>query len=396
MKNKSMEFLDLGYQPLANSFIKKTNLKKKEKKYKLKICFDKTNYLVSIKNSFSSKTMFDHTYPYRSSMSKSVSKSFEDLSKKINKKFKPKNILEIGSNDGTFLKFFEKNKIVGIEPCKNVEKITKKKGFSTYPIYWNNKSSNFLKKKFGNFDLIFSANTLSHIKNLNNVFKNIHKILSSDGVLIVEDPSLLECLKTNTYDQFYNEHIYVFSTVALNEVLKKNKLQIFKIEKIKLHGGSIRYYIKKKSSNRKIQRSFYSQISTEIKFGLKKDKTYHKFAERVKSSKIKLKNIFLRLKKKNYKVIGYGATAKSTTILNYCKIDFNLIEYFLDTTPDKQNKYTPGSKIKILKYKNGIDKNVDYAFLGAWNFKKEIFNKEKKYIKNGGKFIIHSPYPKIL
>ena len=95
-------------------------------------------------------------------------------------------------------------------------------------------------------------------------------------------------------------------------------------------------------------------------------------------------------------MIGYGATAKSTTILNYCKIDFNLIEYFLDTTPDKQNKYTPGSKIKILKYKNGIDKNVDYAFLGAWNFKKEIFDKEKKYIKNGGKFIIHSPYPKIL
>ncbi len=396
MRNKLIEFLDLGYQPLANSFIKESNIKKKEKKYRLKICFNKKNYLVSIKNSFSSKVMFDHTYPYRSSMSKTVSKSFKDLSKKINKKFKPKKILEIGSNDGTFLKFFKKNKIIGVEPCKNIEKITKKKGYQTFPIYWNDKSSKFLKNKFGNFDIIFSANTLSHIKNLKNVFKNIYKILSTNGVLIIEDPSLLECLKSNTYDQFYNEHIYVFSTVALNEVLKENNLQIFRIEKIKLHGGSIRYYIKKKISNRKIEKSFYNQIFSETKFGLKKEKTYHQFAKRVKNSKNKLKNMFLKLKRKNYKIIGYGATAKSTTILNYCKIDFNFIDYFLDTTPDKQNKFTPGSKIKIFKYKNGINRDVDYTFLGAWNFKKEIFQKEKKYIKNGGKFIIHSPYPKIV
>ena len=396
MKNKLFEFLDLGLQPLANCFIPKSKIDKKEKKYRLKICFDKSNFLVSIKNSFSSSEMFNNEYPYRSSMSKSVSKSFKELSLKIKKNLKPKKILEIGSNDGTFMSCFKKKQIVGIEPCKNVEKITRNKGFLTHPMYWNNKTSKFLRNKYGEFDLIYSANTLSHIKNLNNVFKNIYKILSKEGSLIIEDPSLIECLKTNTYDQFYNEHIYVFSCTALNEVLKKNKLQIYKIEKIKLHGGSLRYFIKKITSRRKIEKSFFKQILEEKKFGLKKIKTYIDFSERVKKSKIDLRKIFISLKKKNYKIIGYGATAKSTTVLNYCSIDNKYIDYFLDTTPDKQNKFTPGTKIKVLKYKNGIKRNVDFVFLGAWNFKSEIFKKEIKFIKRGGKFITHNPYPKII
>ncbi len=396
MKNNLVEFLDLGFQPLANSFIPINNIRKKERKYKLKISFNKKNFLVSIKNTFSSNEMFNDTYPYRSSMSKSVSKSFKELSNKIKKKLNPKNILEIGSNDGTFMNYFNKKKIVGIEPCSNVEKITKRKGFKTYPLYWNKKTSDFLKKKHGEFDLIYSANTLSHIKNLNSVFKSIYNCLSKEGSLIIEDPSLLDCLKTNTYDQFYNEHIYVFSCIALNEVLKKNKLQIYRIEKIKLHGGSIRYYIKKTTSKKKIEKSFFKQILDEEKFGLKKLNTYLNFSKRVKKSKKKLIKLFSSLKKQEFKIIGYGATAKSTTVLNYCEIDNKYIDYFLDTTPDKQNKFTPGTKIKILKYKNGIENDVDYVFLGAWNFKKEIFKKEKKFIDRGGKFITHNPYPKII
>ncbi len=244
MKNKQIEFLDLGFQPLANAFIKKKDINNKEIKYRLKICFNKKNYLVSIKNTFSSIKMFNDTYPYRSSMSKSVTMSFKKLAKKI-KNLRPKNILEIGSNDGTFMNNFNKKNIIGIEPCKNVEILTKRKGLNTYPYYWNNKTSKFLKKKYGKFDLVFSANTLSHIKDLDNVFKNIFNVLSDNGILIIEDPSLLDCLKSNTYDQFYNEHIYVFSCIGLNEVLKKNNLEIYKVEKLKIHGGSNRYYIKK-------------------------------------------------------------------------------------------------------------------------------------------------------
>ena len=395
MNKGIIEFLDLGMQPMANAFLKKKQLNKNEQKYKLSICYNKKNSLVSIKNTFSSKKMFNNEYPYRSSMSKTVEKSFLNLTKKIKKRIKPDKILEIGSNDGAFLKYFKKKEVVGIEPCANVEIITKKMGYKTYPYYWNDKTSKMVLKEHGRFDLVFSANTLSHIRNLNNVFRNIYRVLSDKGILIIEDPSLLECLKKNTYDQFYNEHIYVFSTISLNNILKKSNLEIYKVENLDIHGGSLRYYIKKLKNNIKLQNSFKKQLNKEKNFGLKKISTYLKFKKRVEISKEKLINIFIKLKKKNKKIIGYGATAKSTTILNYCKINSKFIEYFLDTTPDKQEKFTPGMKIKIKKYK-GINKNINYAFLGAWNFKKEILKKEKKFIKNGGKFITHTPIPRIL
>jgi methylation protein EvaC len=395
MKNR-IEFLDLGLQPLANSYLKKYQLKKKEKNYRLKVCFDKSTKLVSIKKKFSSQVMFDNEYPYRSSMSKTMINSFKKLAQNIMHRYRPKKILEIGSNDGSFLKNFNKKKTIGVEPCTNIEKITKKLKFNTIGKYWDTKLAKYILKKFNKVDVVYSANTLTHIKNLDDVFKAINIVLSDDGVLIIEDPSLLECLKKNTYDQFYNEHIYVFSYTSLKILLRKYKLEIFKIDTLDVHGGSNRYFIKKDISKRKIDISVKRNKQLEKRYGLGFSATYIKFAKRVKKSKKKLKYIFKKCKQNNKKIIGYGATAKSTTILNYCNIDDKTIDYFVDTTEAKQNKYTPGTKIFIKKYKGYIDKDVDYIFLGAWNFQKEIFAKEKKFIRDGGRFIIHTPYPKII
>ena len=395
MKNK-IDFLDLGQQPLANYYLTKSQIKNKERKYRLIVCFNEKNKLVSIKKTFSSKMMFNNKYPYRSSMSQTMQKSFKELSQQIKKEIKPKKILEIGSNDGSFLKNFNKDISIGIEPCANVEKITKKQKFNTIPKYWNLELAKNILKNHGSVDLVYSANTISHIKNLNDVFRSINLVLSKNGVLILEDPSLLECLKKNTYDQFYNEHIYVFSYLSLKNILKEYNLEIYKIDTLSIHGGSNRYFIKRIQNQIKIDKSVKKQQKKEKKYGLDKKNTYVKFKKRVEISKKKLIAIFEQCKSNNKKIIGYGATAKSTTILNYCKINNTTIDYFLDTTKDKQNKYTPGTKIKIKKYKGSIDKDVDYVFLGAWNFKKEIFIKEKKFIKSGGKFIIHTPYPKIL
>ena len=352
--------------------------------------------LVSINKPLSSRMMFNKDYPYRSSMSKTMIKSFKDLAKIINKKFKPKKILEIGSNDGCFIKNFPKDKTIGIEPCSNIEKITKKKGFDTHSEYWNTTTAKKILKRSGKVDLIYSANTISHIENLNEVFKSINIVLKNDGVLILEDPSLLECLKRNTYDQFYNEHIYVFSLIGIENILKKNNLEVFNVQNLKIHGGSNRYFIKKKSGLNKIHKNVKINRNIEIRYGMNKLKCYKSFANRVKNSKKELKNLFKKIKSKKKKIIGYGVTAKSTTILNYCKIGKKFISYFVDTTLDKQNKYTPGTKIPIYKYKNLNDKNIDFVFLGAWNFKDEIFRKEKKFIKEGGKFITHTPKPRIL
>jgi len=390
------KFLDLGLQPLANSYIKKKSIKLNEKKFKLVVGFNPKNYLVSILNTVPKEKMFNKDYPYKSSESKTMQKSFMDLARKLKKIYKPKFVIEIGSNDGAFIKNFNRNVVVGVEPCKNLARITQKQNYKTYAEYWSPKLSQKITKN-KKADLIYSANTLSHIKNFNEIFKAIEYALSNKGILILEDPSLLECLKNGAYDQFYCEHIYVFSTIALEKVLKKFNLEIFDIENTNTHGGSIRYFIKKKSNKfYKIKNNVNKEIKKEKKFGLHKYSTYKKFASRVKESKKKLLNIFKKLKSKKLKIIGYGATAKSCTVLNFCGIGVNSIDYFYDTTSFKINKYLPGSKIEIKKYRKLSRKDADIVFLGAWNFKEEIFKKEKTFIKQGGKFITHVPYPKVL
>jgi methylation protein EvaC len=390
------KFLDLGLQPLANSYIKKKSIKLNEKKFKLVVGFNPKNYLVSILNTVPKEKMFNKDYPYKSSESKTMQKSFMDLARKLKKIYKPKFVIEIGSNDGAFIKNFNRNVVVGVEPCKNLARITQKQNYKTYAEYWSPKLSQKITKN-KKADLIYSANTLSHIKNFNEIFKAIEYALSNKGILILEDPSLLECLKNGAYDQFYCEHIYVFSTIALEKVLKKFNLEIFDIENTNTHGGSIRYFIKKKSNKfYKIKNNVNKEIKKEKKFGLHKYSTYKKFASRVKESKKKLLNIFKKLKSKKLKIIGYGATAKSCTVLNFCGIGVNSIDYFYDTTSFKINKYLPGSKIEIKKYRKLSRKDADIVFLGAWNFKEEIFKKERTFIKQGGKFITHVPYPKVL
>ena len=388
-------FLNLGKQPLANKYLKK--FVSKQKKYQLKVYFNTKNKLVSISKRIPSKIMFNSKYPYRSSMSYTMRSSFKNLSQEIKKRFNPRILLEIGSNDGALISNFNKNKAIGVEPCKNLAKITQKKNYVVYDKYWNFNLSNKIKKKFKSIDLIYSANTLTHISNLKNVFKSINHLLSKKGILIIEDPSLLECLKKNSYDQFYNEHIYLFSAISVKNLLNNFDLEKFDLKNLPTHGGSLRFYIKRKANkDLKISNRLNKQIQNEIKFGLDKFTTYKQFSINVIKSKIKLLKILNQIVKTKKTIIGYGATAKAVTVLNYCDINNDLIPFFTDTTPDKINNYMPGKKIKIIKYKKNILRKFDYAFLGAWNFKKEIISKEKEFIKKGGKFITHVPKPRII
>ena len=393
------KFLDLGMQPLANKYLTKKDIIKKNKElfYHLEVGFNLKTKLVSILNTVPSKKMFDDNYPYRSSMSQTMTLSFKKLAKSLINTYNPNSILEIGSNDGSLIRNFSKKKVICVEPCKNLAKITKRMGYKTYANFWNMKLAKKIKSKIKNVDLIYSGNTLSHINDLNSVFRSIVHVLSDDGILIIEDPSLLKCLQNVSYDQFYNEHIYVFSLLSISNLIKKYKLEVFNIEKLNTHGGSLRYYIKKVLNKKfDVNKKVKMQLNQELNYGINKYATYIKFKNKVESSKKKLKQILLKLKKKNKKIIGYGATAKSSTVLNYCNIKNETLEYFLDTTPNKTGKYMPGTHIYIKSYSKHLLNRADYAFLGAWNFKEEIFKKERRYIKNGGKFITHIPIPKIV
>ena len=391
-------FLNLGRQPLANSFLKdiKEKTLRNEFFYNLKICFNTKNYLVSIKRPVNPKKQYTDKYAHRASESKTMRLAFKDVAKKLFKRFRPKSIMEIGSNDGVFLKNFNKKSVIAVEPCKNLARITKKL-FKTYDEFWNLKLSNkLLKEKKGEIDLIFSANTISHIPNLEETFKGISKILSKNGVLVIEDPSLLKVLKNNSYDQFYDEHVYVFSSLSMKNIVKKFGLRLFDIEHLSTHGGSNRYYVCKEDGKYKSSSRLKKALKDEISHKLHKIESYFKFSKRVNLSRKKLFNLMKRLKKKKKKIISYGATYKSTTVFNYCKINSKIIDYVTDTTFNKQGKFTPGSHIKIISPKIGINKTVDFAFLGAWNFKKEIFIKEKNFLNKGGRFITHVPKVTIL
>ena len=391
-------FLNLGKQPLANSFlsnIKKITLKN-EFFYNLKICFNTKNCLVSIKKPVNPKKQYTNKYAHRASESKTMREAFKNTARRLFKRFKPKQIMEIGSNDGVFLKNFDKKKVIAVEPCKNLAQLTKKM-FKTYPDFWNLKlSKKIILKEKKKIDLIFSANTISHIPNLRETFVGINKILSENGVLVIEDPSLLKVLVNNSYDQFYDEHVYVFSALAIQKIVQSYGLRLFDIEEVSTHGGSNRYYICKTNGKYNSTTRLNKIIKKEKSYGINKLNSYKKFAKRVIESKRKLKNLLIFLNKQKKSIISYGATYKSTTVFNFCKINSNLIKYVTDTTLNKQGKYTPGTHIKIISPEKGMNKKVDYAFLGAWNFKKEIFAKENKFLKRGGKFITHVPRVKVL
>ncbi len=390
-------FLNLGKQPIANSFLSSIsrNSIKSEYFYNLNISFDTKTFLVSIKKPVNPKIQYTDKYAHRASESKTMQKAFKTSAIKLQKRFNPKYIMEIGSNDGVFLKNFNKKRVIAIEPCKNLAEITKNK-FKTYPNFWNKKLSNKILKKYPKIDLIFSANTISHIPNLKETFEAIFNVISDKGVLVIEDPSLSSVVKTNSYDQFYDEHVYVFSALAIENIVRKYDLRLFDAEKISTHGGSLRYFICKNISKYKKTNQLNKILSDEKKIGLNNFKTFNQFAKRVKTSKSKLISLLKKLKNDKKKIISYGATYKSTTVFNYCKIDTKYFHYVTDTTFNKQGKFTPGTHIPIISPEIGFNDSVDYAFLGAWNFKKEILNKEKNFIKRGGKFITHVPKVKIL
>ena len=395
-RKKIIKFLDLGKQPLANSFLEKKNLNNKEFFYNLSIGFNPNNFLVSILDPANPKKQYTNKYAHRASQSKTMRKKFKETSIKLKNRFKPKITLEIGSNDGAFIKNFNKKKCVAVEPCKNLAVITKLLGYRTYDKFWNRNLSNYIKKKYGNIDLIFSANTISHIPNTKETFDSIESILSNDGVLVIEDPYIGNVLRLNSYDQFYDEHVYVFSILSLSNLAKKSGLRIFDCEKIDNHGGSMRYYLCKINSKFKETAKLRSNLNEEYFLKFNKISTYKKFSKRIIKSKKKLINILKNLKNKNENIISYGATYKSTTVFNYCKINKNYLDCIIDTTINKQNKYSPGMHIPIISPEEGMTNKVNYAFLGAWNFNKEIFQKEKLFFERGGKFITHVPYPRII
>ena len=390
-KKKIYELMSFGEMPIANSFI----LRKEQKQFffNLKIGYCTNCYTFQVIEIPKAEKMFNENYAYLASTSLSMKKHWEELG---NEMIKTKNIgknsfvVEVGSNDGIFLENISKKNIphLGIDASKNVCEIAQKKGIKTLNTFFNVKNAIEIKKNYGLADLIVSTNTMHHIEDINSVAEGMSILLKEDGVIITEDPSLLEMIKKNSYDQIYAEHMYIWSLASMNSLFNKYGLEIFDIINNDFHGGCSRYFIGRKSF-RPISKNVISHTELENKHGIKNINTFKNFSKNNYSSKDKLNKILNNLKAQGKNIVGYGAPAKSTTILNFCEIDYNTIDVIYDNSSTKIGKYTPGkSLIKIEDSDNFKFEKSKYCVLFAWNHKEEILNKEKNFTNNGGKWII--------
>ena len=368
--------LNYGSMPIANDFSKVIKINKKNN-YNMQVAFNKENGIFQLVDAPKPKKLFNKNYAFLSSTSNNMTNHFKSVANKIKKKFKKKKfkIMEIGCNDGIFLQNFKSLPHLGIEPSKNVFKISKSKGLKVINSFFEKKLIDKEKLK-KNFDVIFAANVICHIPDITALFNNIELSLKDEGVFIFEEPYLGDVIEKTSYDQIYDEHYYLFSINAIQSILKNMNLEVFDAERIPTHGGSVRYYIQKKNVRKK-SKNLLNILKYEKKIGITKISTIKKFAKKCLLSKKKILQTIKKIKDKKIKVYGYGATSKSTTIINFCGLKSNSIDGIFDTSPTKIGGYAPGTSIPIIDYKKFEEVKPKYCILFAWNHYLEIFKKEK-------------------
>jgi len=383
-----------GMQPIANGFLDNPKIEN-EYFFKMDVAINPENALFQLVNQPDPNKMFHENYAFFSRTSNFMINHFKSVAEEIlnltnqNNLSGEKFIIEVGSNDGVMLEHIVNNNVscLGIEPSKNVALESQKYGVKTINEFLSIDTADLVIRDYGLADVVYAANVFCHIPNINDLAESCNKLLKDKGYLIFEDPYLLDVLKKTSYDQIYDEHVYLFSNTSVQEVFKKYDLILVDCHPLNTHGGSMRYYLQKNTDNTKSP-NLQAALSDEENFGIRSLSTYEKFSQNCELSKELFRENLLSANKAGQKVVGYGATSKSTTILNYCEIGPDLIQFITDTTPTKINKFTPGMHIPVLDYSN-FHPYPDLGVLFAWNHKEEILQKESSFIESGGRFITH-------
>ena len=381
-------FMSFGKMPIANGFLEKENFNK-EFFYEMEVGFSNDLSLFQLNDHPKPEKMFNENYPFfsgSSSYMKNHFKLYADSLKKIYSKSNLK-IIEIGSNDGTMLKNFNNKQydVMGFEPSKNVSDKAKLEGLNSLNYFFNQKNITYLKSNIGNTDIIYASNVICHVPDLNDLIQSIDSLLNKDGIFVFEEPYLGSMFQKVSYDQIYDEHIYMFSLTSVKKIFDLYEFELVDAEPQITHGGSMRYFIKRKNQS-KPTKKLIELLDSEKKIGLDTLEMCLSFKKNCEISKKKIINKIIDYKNLNYKIGGYAATSKSTTVLNYCNIDYNLIDFICDTTVEKIGKFSPGTHIPIVDMNHFHKINPDATYLFAWNHKEEIFKKENDY---KGKWFSH-------
>lgn len=382
-----VHYLSLGLSPLANNLNSKKNEPNDLYPLDLNFCKKCSNSQLSVV--VPPEKMFNN-YLYLSSTSEQFQKHFIDIAKELKTKLNLDNnslVVDIGSNDGIFLKPIKELgiNVIGVEPAKNVAKIANSKNLTTFPEFFSNKTVKKIKKKFGKADVVTAFNVFAHNDKLKEILKNVEELLTVNGEFIFEVQYILKTIEDLTFDNIYHEHVNYWCFLSVLKFFENSDLKVYKVEEVDTHGGSLRIYASKNKKKR-LHQSVGQFIEMEKRKKLDKIETYYKFAKDVEQIKIDSLNKINEILSNKNKIIGYGAPAKATTVLNYFGINSNHFEYVLEDSEIKHNKFIPETNIQIKSKDNINVDNYEYILVLAWNFFDSIVENNKLNFKNS-KFI---------
>ena len=395
-------FIDLLNSPASNSFLTKEQLNEPETFFPLKVYTCHKCFLVQIAEYKKSDSIFDDEYVYFSSYSNSWLKHAEAYTEKMVECFslgKTSQVIEIASNDGYLLQYFLQKSIpvLGVEPTSNTAEVAKRKGIETITRFFGTSLAKELVANGRKADLLIGNNVLAHVPNIVDFVAGMKIVLSTSGIITMEFPHLMQLVDHNQFDTIYHEHFSYLSFYTVTQIFESAGLELFDVEELQTHGGSLRIYAKHKDdSTHVVSINVKKLLEKEASCGMNSLDYYKGFQEKALRTKLEFTRFLIEQKTAGKTIAGYGAAAKGNTLLNFCGIKSDVIDFVVDANPHKQNKFLPGSHIPVVNEERLRRDEPQFVVIFPWNLKEEIM-KQLDYIGEwGGKFIIPIPGLEVL
>lgn len=394
-------FVDLGSSPLANSYLSKEQLQHPEPFYPLHVFVCEGCFLVQLPEVVAPQEIFSD-YAYFSSYSDSWLRHAEAYAQRMIDRFgfgEASLVVEIASNDGYLLQFFRNRgvPVLGIEPAGNVAEAAQRAGIPTRIEFFGSESARNLVAEGTRADLLVGNNVLAHVPGLNDFVEGLRTLLAERGVVTMEFPHLLRLMEENQFDTIYHEHYSYLSLATVRQVFARHRLTLFDVEELSTHGGSLRVYAcHAEARDAPPHERVAELLAREAEAGLRCLETYGTFGERVKATKRRLLSFLIDLKQEGRSIVGYGAAAKGNTLLNYCGIGTDFLDYTVDRSPHKQGRYLPGTRIPIHPPERILETQPDYVFILPWNLRQEIVEQMAQVREWGGRFLVAIPEVMVL
>ena len=389
---------DLGMSPIANDYLNAEQLNRAEKFYPLHAYVCDKCLLVQLDQFESPDHIFgDGDYAYFSSYSDSWlrhAKAYTDLMVERFKFNSNHQVIEIASNDGYLLQYFHEKGIpvLGVEPDANTAKVAAEKGIPSWVKFFGVETAKELVASGKTANLLLGNNVLAHVPDVNDFVAGMKIVLKPNGILTMEFPHLLQLMQQNQFDTIYHEHFSYFSFLTVEKIFAAHGLSLFDVEELPTHGGSLRIYGKHNDAVEPTLSDRVAQLKAkEIKAGLQELETYLKFGEQVKETKRKLLSFLIEAKAQGKAIAAYGAPAKGNTLLNYCGVGTDFIDYTVDRSPYKQGTFLPGTHIPVMHPDKISETKPDYLLILPWNLKEEIMTQMAFIAEWGGKFVVPIP-----